>query len=70
MAFRFEKYMVEVTAIFSSVLLLFQQSDFEVPGPCGSLSIGLIPTVLGHYLVFTGTLFLSSTFLICTQWQS
>ena len=24
----------------------YLQSNFEVPGPCGSLSLGLIPTVL------------------------
>jgi hypothetical protein len=42
----------ELVRIWSSFLSIifcskYLQSNFEVPGPCGSLSLGLIPTVQG-----------------------
>ena len=45
--------LVRIWSSFLSILLCskYLQSNFEVPGPCGSLSLGLIPTVVCAYIV-------------------
>ena len=45
--------LVRIWSSFLSILLCFKylQSNFEVPGPCKSFSVGLIPTVLRRMII-------------------